>query len=212
MKKIYLIAAISAILCGLLVYQYLGSLERTAASNANSDEMVSVVVATQDIESGAEIASDMVTMADYPKAYVHAQAAYKTEDIVGKRANGKILAGEIILKGIVGSADEVGASLSKQVTTGMRAMTVNVDAYSGVGGYIEEGDRVDVLSYNDGKSTVVLQDVQVMKLGEKSSSDDGTTYTGVTLLVPKDNCTDVLKAQKGGSIYLVLRDSLENNQ
>jgi pilus assembly protein CpaB len=78
-----------------------------------------------------------------------------------------VVAGKLAQEGIAGG-------LSAVVPPGFRAITVRVDEVVGVAGFVQPGDRVDVLATvakgsftQDPAAKVVLQDVNVLTVGER---------------------------------------------
>lgn len=160
MKKVYLIAAIIAVLCGFVAYRYLDTLtKRTEAAEearrqaeaatkvVEKVELTKLVTAVQDIPAYTAITKEMVALKDFPAEYVPENAALTLEDVLGKMADGTIFSGELLMLNGIGTLEEVSHKLAGEVPEGMRAMTVGVDSNIGVGGYITRGDRVDLLFY-----------------------------------------------------------------
>ena len=105
------------------------------------------------------------------------------------------------------------------VPEGYRAMTVRVDEVIGVGGFVQPGDRVDVLATvdrggfrDDPASRVVLQDVPVLTVGEKMQEEgEGAKakrrkVTVVTLQVEPQQGERLALAANEGKVVLALRN------
>lgn len=230
MKKVYIISAIAALLCGLLVFKYVNDNNAKLAKlqEEKKIEMTGVVVAATEIPAFTPITKDMIKIAQYPAAYVHQDAARKAEDVIGKQANGTIAPGETIFTTVIGELEDIGESLSYKIPDGMRAMTVNLSTDSGVGGFITEGDFVDVLVYistpeeedkdqikpakgaartiSGGTTKVVTGPVKVLKTGNKGyDPKSGTLYSSITLALTPDQCNQLYTAMNQGSLYVTLR-------
>lgn len=156
MKRTYLIAALFAIICGLLIYKYLGSLEertQKAEQGAKGETvqatlaMKKLVVAAQDIPPLTPLTEEMLAEKEFPADYAPENAATDLKALIGLQADGTIYTGEILLTTSVGKLEELSEDLAFEVPEGMRAMTINIDSLSGVGGYIVKGDRIDLMHY-----------------------------------------------------------------
>lgn len=229
MKKMILLAAVAAVICGVLVFGYLRILElRTeAAERASVPKTESVVVAAQDIPPFTDITKEMITFRAFPAEYIPAAAARKVDDVIGLQADGTIVAGEILYTTALAEAEEIGSSLSIRIPDGMRAMTVSVSTDTGVGGYLTEGDFVDVLQYiptedpdsitadngetreiSGGVTKVILEGVEILELGTKrSDAEMSVLYSNVTLALTPEQCSMLVASQsmEGGELYLSLR-------
>jgi len=144
MKKVVLFAVIAALCAGALLYFYLGKLETQKEVKIEYD---SVVVAAVDIPAFTPITVDMVTYKQIPMGYAHPLSAHSVDEVVGYVTQGAIIAGEEIFPSKLKQFGETGSGLSYVVPAGMRAMTVAVDEVSGVAGFIQRGDYVDVLAF-----------------------------------------------------------------
>jgi len=144
MRKIVIFALIAALCAGALLYFYLGNLEAQKEVKVEYD---SIVVAAVDIPAFTPITSDMVTFQQVPMGYAHPLAARTKEEVVGLVTESEIIAGEEMLPSKLKQFGETDSGLSYVVPEGMRAVTVAVDEVSGVAGFLQRGDYVDVISY-----------------------------------------------------------------
>lgn len=235
MKKIYLISALVAVLCGILVFGYVNATENKIAklSEEKQLKMTSVVVAKTDIPPFTPITQDMLEYAQFPAGYVPENSAGFYKEVVGSIANGTIVKGEIIMLTAVGSLEDIGNSLSYQIPDGMRAITISVGTVSGVGGYIVKGDLIDVMVYietDDSKDSVktsegqsrklpggvvktVLEAAQVLRTGEKGFAQDGSAvYSNLTLALSPADCEKIYAAMNQGSLYVTLRQIADDSE
>ena len=144
MRKIVIFALIAALCAGALLYFYLGNLEAQKEVKVEYD---SIVVAAVDIPAFTPITGDMVTFQQVPLGYAHPLAARTIEEVVGLVTESEIIAGEEMLPSKLKQFGETDSGLSYVVPEGMRAVTVAVDEVSGVAGFLQRGDYVDVISY-----------------------------------------------------------------
>jgi pilus assembly protein CpaB len=220
MKKVYVIAVILAVLAGFSVYLFASRLQ------ANSEPVMvptaSAVVAVVDIPAETLITADMVVLKDMPEDTVHADAAVKLENVVGSIAVEPIVSGEQVLTARLGIQGEGAKSLSYELEKGYRAISVAVDEVTGVSGFIEAGDRVDVVASiiypkPEGEpsyaiSTMLVENVLVVKTGLATvdETDTGAIYQTVTLSVIPDDALKINYAASSGELRLILRPVLDN--
>jgi pilus assembly protein CpaB len=106
-----------------------------------------------------------------------------------------------------------GASIAALLPAGMRATSVRINDVSGVAGFIQPNDSVDVLitrSVADRASQVtdvLLQNVRVLAIGQDAKGAEGKPISAktATLLVDQVGAQKLALAQQVGDISLVLR-------
>jgi pilus assembly protein CpaB len=220
MKKVFVIAALLAVLAGFAVYLFASSLKASSEPVAIPTE--SVVVAVADIPAETLITADMVVLKEMPEESIHADAAILLENVVGSIAVEPIVAGEQVLTARLGIQGEGADSLSYQLEKGYRALSVAVNEVTGVSGFIEEGDHVDVLATvvyptPEGEtdyaiSTMLVENVLVLKTGLATvdETETGAIYQTVTLSVIPDDALKINYAASNGAIRLILRPVLDD--
>jgi len=121
------------------------------------------------------------------------------------------------------SAEGQGASIAALLTDGMRAATVRIDDVSGVAGFVQPNDTVDILitrtaaGGTQGGGTqvtdVLLQNVRVMAIDQEAKNSDGTPKLArsATFEVAPLDAQKLALAQRIGSLSLVLRKPGEAN-
>lgn len=230
MKKIYIIALIAAMVSGLLLYGFLSGYEKKSEvkKEETNQKMEQVVVAVNDIPAYVEIKTDMVQLMNVPMGTCHKSAAHKLEDVVGKITDGKIVAEEMILTSKLLSHNDAGGSLSLQIPKGKRAMTIAVDVITGVAGYIEQNDLIDIMveikaSPNDSikvsgatksiggvVTKTIAESVKVLRVGEVSAQGlENNVYANLTLLLTAKQCQKIFTAEKTGSLKVILREKTD---
>jgi pilus assembly protein CpaB len=190
MKKVVLFAIIAALCAGGLLYFYLGNLEQSKEVKTEFD---SVVVATQDIPAFTLVTADMVQYQQVPMGYAHPLATRSMEDVVGYVTECDIAAGEEMLTSKIKQFGETTSGLSYMVPTGMRAMTVSVDETSGVAGFIQRGDFVDVLAF----TTVTIYGNEVKeayreKVGTLPPGEIDESTESATIVVAQNICVGAI--------------------
>jgi pilus assembly protein CpaB len=152
------------------------------------DPRVAVVAAKVDIPARAALNEDMVTLKRIPEGAVHTEAIGSLSPVMGKTTKQAIRAGEQVLASKL-FRERYESGLAFVVPPGRRAMAIDVDQTSGVGGLVVAGDRIDVLGVctvtlereaaekrtagvEVSKTIFALQDVEVLAVAQKVAGDD----------------------------------------
>jgi pilus assembly protein CpaB len=102
------------------------------------------VIATQDINLGARITAEMVTIEQKPLTGRDVDAFGDVSQVLGQTVREPVVAGAAITARTL-SGGTAGQILDIRVPPGRRAMTVQVDQVTGVGTVIKTGDYVDMV-------------------------------------------------------------------
>ena len=147
-----LFALIMGALAVIFMQQYLAGQQRLLAQErarllADYRDPVQVLVTTKDVPAGTTIEVHLLDVAKVPEKFVQPYAARTPGDVAGLVTAVPLAKGEQVLMNKLRRPDEVptGATLAGLTPEGKRAVTVGVDAITGVGGFVRPGDDVDVL-------------------------------------------------------------------
>lgn len=209
------IAMILGILAVYLANVYLARTE--ARADTAQAGMTKVAVAAVPLEYGTALTPDKVKFVDYPAGSLPpgtfrewAQLAPGGKQRIVLRPitmNEPILASKLAGEG-------QGASIAYLLPDGMRAAAVRINDVSGVAGFIQPSDAVDVLitrqipGADDRQLTdVLLQNVRVIALDQNAKGADGKPVVAktATLEVTPTDAQKLALAQQVGSLSLVLR-------
>jgi pilus assembly protein CpaB len=180
-----------------------------------------VVVATNDLDIGAEIDASDVRIIQWPANAVPQNVFSDPKDVVGRGLILPVIENEPFLP-IKLASKEAGVGLPPAIPPGLRAVSVRVNEVIGVAGYVVPGTRVDVVATvsptqqaQDMTSKVILTDVQVLAAGTKMERD---TEQGkpipvnvVTMLVNPEEAERLTLAATEGKIQLALRNPLDKD-
>ncbi len=212
-----------AIVLGLLAVFFANTFLTSSQKRLAASETSKVAVAALPMTYGAEITPDKVRFVDYPNSSIPPGAFRSGPQLLpqGKKRfalmpigiNEPILAAKI-------SAIGQGASIAALLLDGMRAATVKVNAVSGVAGFIQPNDSVDVLITRQASgerdtqvTDVLLQNVRVIAIDQKSRNTTGAPDVAQTATL-EVNPIDAQKLALGeavGTLSLVLRKPGEQN-
>jgi len=173
------LALAAGLVAAVLVFVVLQNNDEEAAVSGGGGT-VSVVVAAQDINAGTEITSEMVKVVEIPESLLISSAAADAQLIVGQTARVRILQGEQLAPSKVGVQND-GEGLAFVVPLGMRAVAIDVEEVTAVGGLLLPGSKVDVISaqryFNEPglaeneellRVTTILQNVEVLSVAQEA--------------------------------------------
>jgi len=190
-----------------------------------------VLVAKRVLTAGTIITADALGFQPWPKELV--QDAYFIDGeadmnkLIGTVVRYPITAGEPVTQGSLVAPGDRGF-LAAALGPGMRAVTVQVSAMTGVAGFIFPGDRVDLVlsqeieAVDDGpplrSAETMVRNLRVLATDqstEKTTDENGKTvvteFRTVTLEVTPKIAEKIAVGQTFGTINLALR-SLSDNQ
>ncbi|MDK3072566.1 Flp pilus assembly protein CpaB [Sedimentitalea sp. JM2-8] len=197
-------------------------IDKGPAQATAESETVGVIVASRDIVFGEAIEPNMLTTIDWPRASLPAgvYTGYKT--LLGdgnqppRRARRAISQGELILHAKVSDFGEK-VTIVQTIGAKNRAMAIEVDAETAVGGFVTPGDRVDIVltqGRSEGLSAItILQNIRVIGVDQEADeqTDQPSVARTVTVEVTPDEGQRLALAQRAGRLSLTLR-SIEDTE
>jgi pilus assembly protein CpaB len=225
MTRQSLIALAAAIVLGLfavfIANAYLSGREQKAELGGTTK----VAVASVPLGYGTDITPDKIRFVDYPNSNIPAGTFTSAAALLpeGKKRFALMPIGinEPVLASKISGAGQ-GASIAALLPDGMRAATVRINDVSGVAGFIQPNDSVDVLitrrlagaAQNNAQLTdVLLQNARVIAIDQEAKNSDGTPKVArtATLEVAPLDAQKLVLAQEAGNLSLVLRKPGEQN-
>lgn len=219
MKKVYLIAVIFALIAGFATYFFASEIDKkTTIKDADT---VEIIVPVADMAKNTTITEDM--FAD--EAGVFQKKTVVADDVTGDVATDKkqlinqvtvdpLYANEPINVKRLESIDGSDVALSLKLPKGRVAYSFNAASVTSVDGYINEGDKVDVLVYdgNKKKSKVAYKNLPILRVStataSKNASASGTAlteYSTLTVVVTEKQALALYKIENENSFKLVLK-------
>lgn len=192
---------------------------RVRAAQESPEGMTKVAVAAVPLDFGKTLTPEQVKFVDYATPSlppgVFKSMAELTPDGKARVVLRPIQVNQPILLSDV--SGEGHPSIASLLPDGMRAVTVTVNAVSGVAGFVVPNDTVDVLitrdpiNQNNGPTPavtdVLLQDVKVIATDQRQSNPDGQPIVSqtATLQVTPVDAQKLVLGQRLGSLSFVLR-------
>jgi pilus assembly protein CpaB len=225
------IAAVTAIMAKNMFAGAGAEQAQAAAATAAVPVGPKVLVARKDLPVGTIVDAESLTFQPWPKEMM--QNAYYTEGqpdsdmskLLGTVVRYPVTAGQPMTRGaIVGPNDR--GFLAAALGPGMRAITVPVNATTGVAGFVFPGDRVDIMLTHEvaggGEgpalkvTETVVRNVRVLATDQRidSKGEDGKTevktFSNVTFEATPRIAEKIAVAQSIGQLSLTLRSIADN--
>lgn len=227
---------LSLVIAGIAIFMVQSYIEgREAEFKSKYGDQRQVVVAKTDIQEMSVIDDRKLQIIAVPGSFVMPGAFTKIEDLYSTIAATPIKKGEQITSPrVIYPGGKTG--LSRQISEGKRAISIQISEDEAVGKLIKPGDRVDVIStldYGAGriemiKVKTVLQDVYVLATGKRVTNEiplvglkvdkeikklNLNTYSNfntITLELTPDEAQKIIFLRKvGGGIYFSLRNNTD---
>lgn len=220
-----LIALGLSIVTGLMLWSYTEEQKKRLLAQYQT---VEVVVAARDIPAKTVLTPNDLQTELVPIQFVQPGAVLQVEDAAGKVTLVPFKKGMQILSDAIVDVSALGG-LSAVLERGTRAVTIRVDAISGVGGHIQPGDFVDILVLIPSRDpmdqwvTIPFPNVQVLAVGSKlsvptlqellqggrSSSIQTAALAGgashITVQLPPEKARDLVALSEVGQVVVMLR-------
>jgi pilus assembly protein CpaB len=227
MKMRGILLLLLSLISGVVAVAWLHNLN-TPAVPVVAEQGPSVVVAAKNLDYGDRIAAGDLRLVQWPAGTVPAGVFNKIEDLAGPGEDRVVLrpmeTNEPVLASKV-SGNGGKSSLSSIIDADKRAMTIHVNDATGVAGFVQPGDHVDVLlTHSDGppgtgsamsaKIEVLLQDVLVRAIDQEVNERKtaAATIKAVTVEVTPRDAQKLTLASSIGTLSLTLRNMRSKQQ
>jgi pilus assembly protein CpaB len=217
--------AVAGITAGL-IKRYLSGQRNgeTAVAEVDTVGVINILVATRDLPAGTIIGENEFAWSKWPEDKTKKDFFGEGEGVLdglkGKVIRRSIGTGEPLTRGRVFTPGE-GSHMAGILRAGMRAVSIEVDAVSGVSGFVSAGDKVDVFLYQireirgsgqgGGRerrryAEPVLMNVQVLAVDQTVSDlgGDATLSKTATLEVTPKQAEVIAVAREMGKLSLAL--------
>jgi pilus assembly protein CpaB len=223
------VLAIAVVAGGIAAYLASGSDEKPAPAPVAQLQTVDVLVAKGDIGLGQAVKPDDLQWQTWPAASASGtfikrnERPEATKEVTGSIARAPFIAGEPIREPKLVKADGSGF-MAAILPSGMRAISTEISAETGAGGFILPNDRVDVIltKREKGQSTgtdvvnseIILSNVRVLAIDQAPKEKEGQNAVvgkTVTLELKPEQTETLARARQGGTLSLALRSIADVN-
>lgn len=224
------------------VYQLIESYKRQIAEAQKPEETKLVIIAAADLFTGVTITEQDIVGVQVPVKYlpsIEGVPDYFTshELVVGRVPRERILANEYIRPGRLADGEQ-GIGLNALIEKGMRALSINIANGRAVSGFLNPGNKVDILvtlkddeaeqrsEEAERQTLTLLQAVPVLAVNTRMVQDEPVesekdkkkkkkktreSKPSVTLLVTPEQAEQVAHAERIGTITLALRNQEDSD-
>jgi pilus assembly protein CpaB len=208
------LAVFSGLLAVLLANRWLSSRGSAPTAVRETVPVSKVVIAAQDLQVGARLGAENMTVTDWPKASVPQGAFDNVAAAQGRVVVTRLRAGQPVLASEL-AAPGSGAGLVAAIKPGKRAIAARVDEVVGVAGFVLPNTFVDVIAVNDARgqneqrsARTLLQRVEVLAVAQETFTKDGKPQLvkTVTLEVSPQEAEKLALQLNQGQIHLALRN------
>lgn len=188
----------------------------TAPGPSTNADLVEIYIARSEIAFGQTIEKHHVTTHLWPREALPAGVFTELGVLVPdsrqqlRRAKGRFYPGEVMIHSKVSNFGEK-VTLVQKLGENTRAMAIEVDAVTAVGGFVTPGDWVDIVltqgAKMDLRAVTILQNIRVIGVDQQSEelSDQPEIARTITVEVTPQQGQRLALAQKAGTLSLTLR-------
>ncbi|KJS29829.1 MAG: hypothetical protein VR64_18625 [Desulfatitalea sp. BRH_c12] len=214
-----LLALVIAVAGSLFIYNWIG--RQTAPSKVvqvDNVEAVPVVVAAVDLAWGTQITPEMLRMASFLKESLPNGHFSTPADLKDRVLIANLKQGEAIVEHRLAPKDITTGGVSAILPTGKRALSVKGDKVIGISGFINPGNRVDVLVTLPDETTkqdvtkIVLENIPVLATGtqiERNAKGEPAPVDVYTLEMTPEESEKLALAAAKGKLQFALRNILD---
>ncbi|MEJ2611123.1 MAG: Flp pilus assembly protein CpaB [Candidatus Thiodiazotropha sp.] len=213
-NKNVIMLLLSLVVGGVGVYLAKGFIEQKInyykGQLENKEEMVSVVVPNRNISRGTVVSMRDFVVRKIPKKYAHSHTIVESTfpSVVGRRIGFDISKGRALLWAHLDGG--VTPTFSSRLEKGKRALSFSVDKISSISGFLQPGDKVDLLLEYQEKIYPLIQSLSVLATGSKTSIDKtgkkiGDSFRIITVDVTPEVAEKITLAKSIGKITAILR-------
>ena len=215
-----------ALITTVLVYQWLQGQRVTETEVAEVViEGVEVAVAISDIPWGTPLTQEAIRMVPYPEGSVPLGHFTDRDSLKGRVILANLKKHEAILGSKLAPIDIKTGGVVAVMDPSKRAMAVKVNEIVGLPGFVQPGDRVDVMGtfakpnakrgqggQNEDITKVILENTLVLATGaqmeRRKGEDELVPVKVITLEVTIEEAEKLAMAENGGKLRLALRSPL----
>lgn len=216
------VAVVAFLVAAALVGQAIRNVRLQAESLDSNPSLVETAVAAVNVAVGTPIDAGSVVLRAVPRELAADVALVRPADLVGRVPSEPLLAGEVIRSERLADA-RAGLGWNALIPKGARALSIDIHDGAALSGYLDPGDRVDVLvtisreDHLETETLVLLQAIEVLAVNDRATGEDtararpggASLQPSVTLRVTPEQAEQVAHAERRGSIRLALRNIMD---
>lgn len=213
-----LLALVIAIVGSVYIYRWIerqtGS-QQTVQVKSDEIQATPVVVATMDLAAGTAITEEMLKTSPFLKNSLPGGYFDSIEKVKGRVLTASLKTGEAVLEHRLAPTDVKSGGVSVIVPKGKRAVAVKGNKVMGVSGFINPGNRVDVLLTIGEKTKTVMENMLVLATGtllERNEEGVTSPVDVYTLEVTPEEAESLTVIASKGDLQFALRNVLDEEE
>jgi pilus assembly protein CpaB len=187
--------------------------------------LAQIVVTKHGLAPGQELTENDLTLSPASPEATPEQSFNNIADVLNRTTKVEMVKGQAIVEPLLAEKG-AGSGLQSLVPIGLRAITIEVNEFSGVGGMISPGSRVDVVATIQGapgeemSARTIVQNVKVTAVGQRVTAkrdpkeDPGQpeVWRSATMLCTPEEAEAIELANTTGRPWLVLRGNKDQDE
>ena len=213
------ISIIIAVVGSVFIYRWINLKTAPKEVVKVQSEAVPIVVAAVDLQWGTKLKPEMIKSAPFLKESLPEGYFTRTADLNNRVVIASIKKGEPVVEHRLAPVSIKTGGVSAVLESGKRAVAVKGDKVIGISGFVNPGNRVDVLvTLRDPKTKLdktktVLENIPVLATGtqiQKNDKGEPMPVDVYTLEVTLDEAEKLALAASQGKLQFALRNITDN--
>ena len=213
------LSLVIAVSGSFFIYKWIRQQQKPVQVVKKEAEIASIAVAAVDLKWGTKLTEEMVETTSFLKESLPAGSFLTNEKLIGRVIVSPLKQGEPIVEHLLAPKDVETGGVSAILSKGKRAIAVKGDKVIGISGFINPGNRVDVLvTLTDPKTKLektklVLENIPVLATGEQVVTDSKGKPSPVdvyTLEVTPEEGEKLSLAATKGKLQFALRNAMDS--
>ena len=215
----FVISIIIAVVGSVFIYRWINLKTAPKEVVKVQSEAVPIVVAAVDLQWGTKLKPEMIKSAPFLKESLPEGYFTRTADLNNRVVIASIKKGEPVVEHRLAPVSIKTGGVSAVLESGKRAVAVKGDKVIGISGFVNPGNRVDVLvTLRDPKTKLdktktVLENIPVLATGtqiQKNDKGEPMPVDVYTLEVTLDEAEKLALAASQGKLQFALRNITDN--
>ena len=201
------------------IYKWIRQQQKPVQVVKKEAEIASIAVAAVDLKWGTKLTEEMIETTSFLKESLPAGSFLTNEKLIGRVVVSPLKQGEPIVEHRLAPKDVETGGVSAILSKGKRAIAVKGDKVIGISGFINPGNRVDVLvtltepKTKLEKTKLVLENIPVLATGEQvvtNSKGKPSPVDVYTLEVTPEEGEKLSLAATKGKLQFALRNAMDS--
>jgi pilus assembly protein CpaB len=206
-----------ALITSIMIFSWLSNLEKTDKPTQEAVQTAQVAVVTEAKPWGTTLTAEMIKLVPYPKESIPAGHFKSVDRLKGRVLLANLISNEAVLESKLAPIDVTTGGVAAVTDPSKRAMAVKVNEVVGVAGFVNPGNRVDVLvslRTDPPVTKIVVQNVLVLATGteieRRGKEQEPFPVKVITLEVTPEEAEKLALAASQGKVTMALRNHLNS--